>query len=151
MARALAVLAILWPAIGAAAVASAANGRAPLWTAGVYVVGSRICHQRPERSFHTAGIPWPVCARCSGMYLGAAVAGWVGLTAAGRMRARATSVRAVLAAAALPTLATWTAERFFDVPFSNAARFVAALPLGAVVAAIVVAVAAGTPRAHQVN
>ena len=27
-----------------------------------------ICHQRPERSFHSAGVPLPVCARCTGLH-----------------------------------------------------------------------------------
>ncbi|MCA1585463.1 MAG: DUF2085 domain-containing protein [Acidobacteria bacterium] len=46
------------------------NGVATL----TYVVGAVICHQRPERSFHTAGIKWPVCSRCTGLYAGAAFA-----------------------------------------------------------------------------
>lgn len=32
-----------------------------------------ICHQRPERSFWIFGAPVAVCARCLGIYLGAAV------------------------------------------------------------------------------
>ncbi len=32
-----------------------------------------ICHQRPERSFWIFGMPVAVCARCLGIYLGAAV------------------------------------------------------------------------------
>jgi uncharacterized membrane protein len=31
-----------------------------------------ICHQRPERSFWLFGAPVAVCARCLGIYLGAA-------------------------------------------------------------------------------
>src|SRR4030095_15526888 len=30
----------------------------------VYIVGSGICHQLPERSFHLWGPQMPVCARC---------------------------------------------------------------------------------------
>jgi len=52
----------------------------------------RFCHQRPERSFHFNGRPWPLCARCSGivlgqfaamvwvMHQGQHVVGWIGLT-----------------------------------------------------------------------
>lgn len=36
----------------------------------VYAIGAAVCHQRPERSFHTAGVQWPVCARCTGLYVG---------------------------------------------------------------------------------
>ncbi len=32
-----------------------------------------VCHQRPERSFFISGVPVAVCARCLGMYVGAAV------------------------------------------------------------------------------
>ena len=38
-------------------------------------VSSRICHQRPERSFAIAGIQMPVCARCSGLYVSGALGG----------------------------------------------------------------------------
>jgi len=36
-------------------------------------LGYAVCHQLPERSFQVAGQPLPLCARCSGMYLGAVV------------------------------------------------------------------------------
>lgn len=32
---------------------------------------SALCHQMPERSFHLFGSPLAVCARCSGVYIGA--------------------------------------------------------------------------------
>ncbi len=32
-----------------------------------------VCHQRPERSFRIFGAPVAVCARCLGIYLGAAI------------------------------------------------------------------------------
>jgi uncharacterized membrane protein len=41
------------------------------------LIGYAICHQIPERSFHMGGHRLPLCARCTGTYLGAAV----GLTA----------------------------------------------------------------------
>ena len=37
----------------------------------VYGVGGVVCHQRPDRSFHTGGLRWPVCARCAGLYVSA--------------------------------------------------------------------------------
>ena len=39
--------------------------------AAVYTVGSLICHQIPDRSFHWHGAQLAVCARCTGIYLGA--------------------------------------------------------------------------------
>lgn len=29
-----------------------------------------ICHRKPERSFHINGYQFPVCARCTGFYIG---------------------------------------------------------------------------------
>lgn len=44
-------------------------------------LGSYICHQKPERSFKIGGRYFPVCSRCTGIYLGAftyfAVVYWV--------------------------------------------------------------------------
>jgi hypothetical protein len=52
-----------------------AAGSAPRVVAVVtYAIGATVCHQRPDRSFATNGIAWPVCARCSGLYVSAAVA-----------------------------------------------------------------------------
>ena len=42
-------------------------------SAGVYLTGSLLCHQRPERSFSLWGAQMPVCARCAGLYLGGAL------------------------------------------------------------------------------
>jgi hypothetical protein len=50
---------------------------APFWYGLAFVVygaGSFICHQLPARSFHTWSAQWPVCARCTGIYFGAAMA-----------------------------------------------------------------------------
>jgi uncharacterized membrane protein len=49
-------------------------------------VGYAVCHRIAGRSFAIAGRPLPLCARCSGLYLGALLA-MVALTAAGRGRA----------------------------------------------------------------
>jgi len=37
------------------------------------LVGYAICHQIPDRSFHIAGRRLPLCARCTGTYLGVAI------------------------------------------------------------------------------
>ncbi len=49
-------------------------------------VAFAVCHRLPERTFMIAGRPLPLCARCSGMYLGA-VAGLGVLLLRGRGRA----------------------------------------------------------------
>lgn len=39
-----------------------------------HYVGYAICHQLPARTFHLDGHPLPLCARCTGIYLGALTA-----------------------------------------------------------------------------
>ena len=39
----------------------------------IYFIFSRVCHQAPERSFTILGLPFAVCHRCFGIYLGLAV------------------------------------------------------------------------------
>jgi len=36
-----------------------------------HLIGYAICHQIPHRTFHINGTPLPLCARCTGIYLGA--------------------------------------------------------------------------------
>jgi uncharacterized membrane protein len=33
-------------------------------------IGYAVCHQAPDRTFHANGTPLPLCARCTGIYLG---------------------------------------------------------------------------------
>ena len=94
----------------------------------LFPIGHYICHQRPERSFFIGGQQLPVCARCTGLYLGAALAIPLGLSAAMAFSSRRN--RRILFVAALPTLITWTLEFAGIVPFSNIVRFTCALPLG---------------------
>ena len=35
-----------------------------------FTVGSSVCHQIPSHSYELSGIQFPLCARCSGLYLG---------------------------------------------------------------------------------
>ena len=112
-----------------------------LWTplAGVlYVAGSFICHQLPDRSFHLQTIQLPVCGRCLGLYGGAAV-GSIAAAAVGRhgLRTRST-IWIATALAALPTIVTAVLEWGLGWPISNAARAVAAVPLGGVIAFVVI-------------
>jgi uncharacterized membrane protein len=56
------------------AVALAPVLRAEGWAAAqlVYLSFHAVCHQIPERSFHVGEFPLAVCARCTGLYVGAA-------------------------------------------------------------------------------
>lgn len=44
------------------------------WGLTIYRAFSHVCHQIPERSFFIAGHPFAVCARCTGLYTGFAIA-----------------------------------------------------------------------------
>jgi hypothetical protein len=75
---ALVVASIVWALAMPLAAYSAAQ-RDASWSArhvalAVYGAGSLVCHQRAERSFHAWNVQWPVCARCTGVYFGAASA-----------------------------------------------------------------------------
>jgi uncharacterized membrane protein len=125
-----------------------------LWVAGLFLVPEAlwpvygiICHQRPERSFFIAATQMPVCARCTGLYVGAALAVPLAFLVASAVPSQ--RARRIFAAAALPTAITWTLEAGGAIAFSNAARFAAALPLGVAAAWLVLAVL-GEP-VHQLR
>ncbi len=107
----------------------------------VYAAGSVVCHQLPQRSFRLWSTQMPVCARCAGIYAGAAVAVVVlmfGRAAESLRNSRFESgghaVRRALVVAALPTVVTLVAEWSGSVTTSNWVRAVAGVPLGGAVA-----------------
>ena len=123
-----------------------------LLVAGIYAFGSIVCHQLPERSFQLWGAQMPVCARCTGIYVGAALAALLDVVSGFsrtlsrwrprtvRLKADATySSRILLVLAALPTIATLAFEWTTGVMPSNSIRALAGFPLGAAAAAIVLA------------
>ena len=131
-------------------------------TIGVYGIGSLVCHQLAERSYHLWGAQMPVCARCTGIYFGALL-GIVGALAfqipgargspldgargrqpsGGRSPERLALHRAriALALAVAPTLITLIYEWTTGVMPSHAIRAAAGVPIGAAVAWLVVAAA----------
>ena len=110
-------------------------------SAGAYLTGSVICHQRPDRSFRLWGVQMPVCARCAGLYLGAAagalVAGFPRRAGRGTARTVSRAVRLMVLASAVPTGATWLVEAVGWLPFADGVRAAAAVPLGAAVTWVV--------------
>jgi uncharacterized membrane protein len=162
--RVLCVLAVLWaivlPAAAYAAGQPAGSGSWHAIALAVYGLGGAICHQRADRSFHLFGAQLPVCARCTGIYLGAAaisvwyvVSGFsrtvtLSRTSTVRLKADTTDVRVFLGLAALPALLTlvyeWTTG---DVP-ANWIRAATGLVLGAATAAVVLdaVTGGGAPR-----
>jgi hypothetical protein len=126
-----------------------------LCTLAVYGIGSVVCHQLPARSFHLWTAQLPVCARCTGIYAGAAIAAiavlatvdqlgrGVDVAAQGRSRRRLGDPRTMVALAALPTFATLAYEWTTGLPPSNWIRAAAGSSLGAAVAIVVL-----LPRGH---
>jgi uncharacterized membrane protein len=143
----LVVMPVAWiAALGAATVTSSLPSvgvAAYAFSAAVYEVGSFLCHQLPERSFHFRGAQLPVCARCVGLYVGAAVAA----VAASRLSASASRnvwerAGGLMAVAALPTAVTLIGEWFSGRMPSHWIRAAAGFPLGAIVMLIVLAATA---------
>ena len=100
----------------------------------VYGAGSLLCHQLPQRSFHLWAAQMPVCARCTGLYVGAALSA---LASIGRPKTETTRARTALVLAGVPALATllveWTTGR---MP-AGWIRALSAVPLGGLIAWIV--------------
>lgn len=143
---------VAWPvALGAALVD---RGQPPVTVASqvAYIAASRVCHQRPDRSYVTAGVPWPVCARCAGLYLAAPVGAMIAL--AGRRRRRTADVR-VLRAIVVATVgvmgAAWLVEVTGLMAVSAGWRTVTAAPAGVAVAAAIVAIARSARPIDQVD
>jgi len=114
----------------------------PGWAgAVVYGVGSLVCHQIPERSFHFAGFQLPVCARCLGIYLGASAGAgfmWVRASAGQRFVSLApVTARRLALIAAMPTLATVALESAGMWYPSNITRAMTGFPLGGMLALVV--------------
>lgn len=135
MAAGLTALAVTWVLLIVAA-PSAAAGRAPLVSALAYQIGSRVCHQRPERSFHVHGTQMPVCARCFGLYTGGAA----GLLLAWRRRRPQSPAagKLTLLAGAAPIALTVALEWLGVIDTTNALRWFTGVPLGFVAGVTIV-------------
>ena len=116
---------------------------------GVYAFGRVICHQLPIRSFHLWGAALPVCARCTGIYFGAAV---TALIVSVRPPATATptaaDARRLLVVATIPTALTLVYEWTTGVMPANWIRAIAGFPIGAA-AAWLIAVSTVERRASE--
>lgn len=105
----------------------------------IYGAGSLVCHQLPHRSFRLFSAQMPVCARCTGIYVGAAIAAAIAKVLGDQRPAteRPWDIRLVLGLAALPCAITLIDEWTTGVMPSNFVRAAAGLPLGAAVAWLV--------------
>lgn len=112
----------------------------------MFAIGAVICHQKPERSFFWEGHQFPVCGRCTGLYVSAVmgIAAWFALKAAGAWRQNTIEPRVALlafAVAAVPTAFSVASGATGVWDGSNVTRALCSLPLGACAGAIVAAVA----------
>jgi hypothetical protein len=148
--RSFAALAITWAAsVPAAAYLSAQPVPSTLAFASsalIYAVGAIVCHQLPARSFQWWGRQLPVCARCTGIYFGAALAAIIcfgcGRSLWQRRRTRldtAHRARLAVAFAVVLNAATLVFEWTSGVVPANGVRAAAGLTLGAAIAAAVLA------------
>jgi len=142
MAKLLALAAFVWPTVLGVSVWQIAGARPTAMTAIVYAAASRVCHQKPDRSFHTAGVSWPVCARCSGLYIAAPIGAAAALLTRRRI-VRRSRLLTWLAVASVPTAITIGVELAGLASPSNLVRAIAALPAGAAIAFTLVRTAAG--------
>jgi len=145
-AAAWAALLVLAPFLASRAHASTSGATLTL---AVYAIGSAVCHQLPARSFHLWTAQMPVCARCTGIYFGAAIAAVLAAGARGVQPSGSRSPkrlalhrsRLVLVLAVLPSVATLVVEWTTGQTPSNWIRFGAGLPIGVAVAWLVRAAA----------
>jgi len=61
-----------------------------------------LCHQQPDRAILVGEAPLAVCARCTGLYLGLALGGWLAMLV--RRAGRRPTGYLLLAALALPAI-----------------------------------------------
>jgi len=75
----------------------------------IYGSFSAICHQLPERSFHLLDFPLAVCARCTGIYVGALI-GLLLYPSLRRLEDETMPARWWLVAAAVPVLVDFAGQ-----------------------------------------
>ena len=111
-----------------------------------YAAGSVVCHQLPERSFYWGQWKFPVCSRCTGLYVSAAIglAAWAAVRKSRGipMLIQPRVAIVILVAASLPTLVSVATAALGVWDATNAGRALLAVPLGATAGVLVAAVAA---------
>jgi uncharacterized membrane protein len=146
--RACVTASVVWAAAipVATALSSIVNPTMPVYvfSAVVFAIGSAVCHQLPERSLHVWGRQLPVCARCCGIYIAAAIVSLILVLARhrsgeGRPSMRARGLRLWMGAVAVTlNLLTLVYEWTTGVMPANGVRLAAGALLGGAVAAFIV-------------
>ena len=112
----------------------------------IFTAGGLICHQRPERSFFLDGHQFPVCARCTGLYLSGAlgIAGWLAFKIARQWTSLPFDpalAKRMMLISVLPTAVSLATGLLGIWDGSNVTRALLAIPFGASAGAIAAAVA----------
>ena len=131
-----AAVALTWVGLIVVAPLALARGH-DLLALAIYGAFSYLCHQIPERSFHVAGHPFAVCARCAGLYAGFALGALV-YPLVRSLRRLETPRRRWLLAALVPTLIDWALGLSGIWENTHLTRFLTGALLGAVCAFYVV-------------
>jgi uncharacterized membrane protein len=149
-----------WAVLLFVATCAASRADGSWWTragaAAVYIVGNVICHQQPERSFHLWATTMPVCARCAGIYLGAALISTMVLVS-GRsdvgsgFRGGARSAPITLMLAATPAVASLIYEWTSGHTPSNTVRAATGVMLGGGVAYVILSAILSTAPASRTD
>lgn len=103
----------------------------PAIAAPIYKAFSFVCHQIPSRSFHLAGYQFGVCSRCTGLYVGFAVAALVYPLARSLQRTD-TPARLWLVLATLPLLIDFALGYFSIWENTHLSRFLTGALLSSV-------------------
>jgi uncharacterized membrane protein len=122
-------------AIGWLVLLIAAPWLPPMVAAVFYAAGAFICHQRPDRSFHLDAAQLPVCARCLGVYAGAASGSIIAHAPGLVLRLRP---RTLLVMGLVPTLVTLVVEWSDLADPGNVVRGAAGVPIGLAAALVLV-------------
>ena len=127
--------ALLWAVVLVSAPVVTANyaSESSLFTLGAaaYIVGTIVCHQQADRSFRLSEATFPVCARCTGLYVGAGVSALMMFGAVRtRRRCRWKDARTLFIVSALPTVVSILVETFGVVEPGNLVRALSGMPLG---------------------
>jgi hypothetical protein len=145
--------AVVWAAtiLIAPALIDAGGGASSVVALAIYSGCAAICHQRPERSFQLFHRQMPVCARCTGIYVAAALTALVMLERRTREGGFASasggwSRWSIALASTLPSLATLVCEWTTGHMPSNWTRAAAGFPMGAVASWLVLRPFDGAPE-----
>jgi uncharacterized membrane protein len=142
---------LIWPVALFGAARSRHDGES-MFSSAIYLLSSRICHQKDARSFHLGATPLPVCARCTGLYLGAPVGVVVAFALRRRRRwaPERSAMRRAFVIAAIPTGFTVVSEWSGLAPITNLLRAFTAWPLGATIGFLVLSTLPAPPS-NQVH